>query len=72
MVSIMLHLMTKETPEKGMTVIQTVSFSDYASESCGHVFGPDQLTVLEFDRDVDYNKNKPSTEQELLPPAPLR
>ena len=45
-----------------MTVIQTVSFSDYASESCGHVFGPDQLTVLEFDRDVDYNKNKPSTQ----------
>ena len=46
--------------------------SDYATDSCGHVHGPDHLTVIEFDKDVDYIKNKPSTEQNFLPPLHLR
>ncbi|XP_053402881.1 uncharacterized protein LOC123548477 [Mercenaria mercenaria] len=44
----------------------------YASESCGHVLGPDQLSVIEFDEDVDYDKRAPSTEQDLQPPIELR
>ena len=46
--------------------------SDYATESCGHVHGPDQLTVLEFDKNVDHNYNRPSDGQNLLPPVELR
>ncbi|KAH3773144.1 hypothetical protein DPMN_174499 [Dreissena polymorpha] len=33
--------------------------------SCGHVYGPDFLTVLEFDQG-------PSTDQNLAPPLQLR
>ncbi|KAL4235163.1 hypothetical protein ACF0H5_006801 [Mactra antiquata] len=44
----------------------------YATESCGHVHGPDTLTVIEFDKNVQYEKKQPSNKQNLLPPAELR
>ena len=47
-------------------------FTDYATENCGRVLGPDQLIVIEYDKHVEYDEKKGSDEQNLLPPDELR
>ncbi|KAK3603926.1 hypothetical protein CHS0354_042935 [Potamilus streckersoni] len=44
----------------------------YATNSCGHVRGPDHLVVLEYDKSVDYDDKKPWEEQGILPPQDIR
>lgn len=55
-----------------ISILIRFRIADYATESCGHVLGPDQLSVLQFDKEVDYDKKQPSTEQDLMPPMEIR